>query len=81
MGRRQSRRLADGIDIKNVILELLLQILKKEGPFYPVVEGSVNLYRDGAAEKAGPVLFRAEEAQCSTVRTQGNARRSLEVHG
>lgn len=35
------------MDYKNAPLEHLRTILKKDGPYYPVVEGSDNPYRDG----------------------------------
>jgi Bromodomain/HMG (high mobility group) box len=37
----------DGVDYKNVPLDHLRYLLKKEEPFYPFVEGSDNPYRDG----------------------------------
>jgi len=37
----------DEVDFKNVDLDFLRKLLKKDGPFYPVVEGSDNPYRDG----------------------------------
>lgn len=37
----------DEIEFKNFDINHLRRILKKEGPYYPVVEGSDNPYRDG----------------------------------